>query len=232
MIPKEIKMGLLRDSINIASRDILIESRRAYEIVSTVFFAISAVIMSSIAWGTPISITIEEGVASLWIIIFFTSILLFTTSFAREMDRGTIGGLRTIPSSPLAILFGKVIYSVIMMLLVLVVILPLSVVFLNIQPTIQIFELLLILIIGVVNLSFAGSFVSSIVMYSEGKTLLLPFLLFPIAIPVFVPAILASEKALRGLGFNEYSGELRMLGAFLILVIMISIFSFETILEE
>jgi len=225
-------LGLLRDSLNIARRDILIESRRAYEILSTIFFAISTVIMVSIAWGTPISITIEEGVASLWIIIFFTSILLFTTSFAREMDRGTIGGLRTLPSSPLAILFGKVIYSVIMMLLVIIVILPLSIVFLNIQPTFHIFELLLIFVLGVVNLSFTGSFISSIVMYSEGKTLLLPFLLFPIAMPIFIPAILSSEKVLRGVGFNEYSGELRLLGAFLILVIMIAIFSFETILEE
>ena len=225
-------MGLLRDSLNIAVRDILIESRRAYELWSIIFFAVSAVVMVSIAWGTPISITIEEGVASLWIIIFFTSILLFTTAFAREMDRGTIGGLRTIPSSPLATLFGKVIYSVVMLLLVIVVLLPLSIVFINIQPSIDILELFLILIIGIIDLSFAGSFVSSIVMYSEGKNLLLPFLLFPISIPIFIPAILSSGKVLHGLAFTEYSGELRLLGAFLVLVIMVAIFSFETIMEE
>ena len=225
-------MGLLRDSLNIAVRDILIESRRAYELWSIIFFAVSAVVMVSIAWGTPISITIEEGVASLWIIIFFTSILLFTTAFAREMDRGTIGGLRTIPSSPLATLFGKVIYSVVMLLLVIVVLLPLSIVFINIQPSIDILELFLILIIGIIDLSFAGSFVSSIVMYSEGKNLLLPFLLFPISMPIFIPAILSSGKVLHGLAFTEYSGELRLLGAFLVLVIMVAIFSFETIMEE
>ena len=225
-------MGLLRDSLNIAVRDILIESRRAYELWSIIFFAVSAVVMVSIAWGTPISITIEEGVASLWIIIFFTSILLFTTAFAREMDRGTIGGLKTIPSSPLATLFGKVIYSVVMLLLVIVVLLPLSIVFINIQPSIEILELLLILIIGIIDLSFAGSFVSSIVMYSEGKNLLLPFLLFPISMPIFIPAILSSGKILQGLAFTEYSGELRLLGAFLVLVIMVAIFSFETIMEE
>ena len=225
-------MGLLRDSLNIAVRDILIESRRAYELWSIIFFAVSAVVMVSIAWGTPISITIEEGVASLWIIIFFTSILLFTTAFAREMDRGTIGGLRTIPSSPLATLFGKVIYSVVMLLLVIVVLLPLSIVFINIQPSIEILELFLILIIGIIDLSFAGSFVSSIVMYSEGKNLLLPFLLFPISMPIFIPAILSSGKVLHGLAFTEYSGELRLLGAFLVLVIMVAIFSFETIMEE
>ena len=225
-------MGLLRDSLNIAVRDILIESRRAYELWSIIFFAVSAVVMVSIAWGTPISITIEEGVASLWIIIFFTSILLFTTAFAREMDRGTIGGLRTIPSSPLATLFGKVIYSVVMLLLVIVVLLPLSIVFINIQPSTEILELFLILIIGIIDLSFAGSFVSSIVMYSEGKNLLLPFLLFPISMPIFIPAILSSGKVLHGLAFTEYSGELRLLGAFLVLVIMVAIFSFETIMEE
>ncbi len=225
-------MGVLLDSFNLARRDLLIESRRAYEILSTVFFAASATILISLAWGTPISITIEEAAASLWIIIFFTSILLFTTSFAREMDRGTIGGLRTIPSSPFAILLGKVIYSIVLMLLVLGVLLPLSIVFLNVQPTLKIFELLLILTVGVVNLSFAGSFVSSIVMYSEGKTLLLPFLLFPISMPIFVPALLSTEKVLRGLTFAEYSGELRLLGAFLVLVVMIAVFSFETILEE
>ena len=225
-------MGLLRDSLNIAVRDILIESRRAYELWSIIFFAVSAVVMVSIAWGTPISITIEEGVASLWIIIFFTSILLFTTAFAREMDRGTIGGLRTIPSSPLATLFGKVIYSVVMLLLVIVVMLPLSIIFINIQPSTEILELFLILIIGIIDLSFAGSFVSSIVMYSEGKNLLLPFLLFPISMPIFIPAILSSGKILQGLAFTEYSGELRLLGAFLVLVIMVAIFSFETIMEE
>ena len=225
-------MGLLRDSLNIAVRDILIESRRAYELWSIIFFAVSAMVMVSIAWGTPISITIEEGVASLWIIIFFTSILLFTTAFAREMDRGTIGGLKTIPSSPLATLFGKVIYSVVMLLLVIVVLLPLSIVFINIQPSIEILELFLILIIGIIDLSFAGSFVSSIVMYSEGKNLLLPFLLFPISMPIFIPAILSSGKVLHGLAFTEYSGELRLLGAFLVLVIMVAIFSFETIMEE
>jgi len=225
-------LGIILDSFNIAYRDILIESRRAYEIVSTIFFAVSAVILISVAWGTPISITVEEGTASLWIIIFFTSILSFTTSFAREIDRGTIGGLRTLPCSPLAILFGKVMYSTAIMLIVLAVLLPLSIVFLNIQLSINFFDLLLILVVGIVDLSFAGSFVSSITMYSEGKTLLLPFLLFPLCLPVFVPAILSTEKVLNGLSYVEYSGELRLLGAFFVLVLIISIFAFETILEE
>lgn len=225
-------MGMLKDSVNIAVRDLLIESRRAYEILSTIFFAASTVILTSIAWGTPVSITVEEGAASLWIIIFFTSILSFTTSFAREMDRGTIGGLRTIPCSPLAILFGKVIYSIALLLLVIGILLPLSIVFLNVQPSLKLVELFLILIIGTVDLAFAGSFVSSIVMYSEGKTLLLPFLLFPISIPVFIPALLSTEKILRGLSLADYSGELRLLGAFLVLVVMVAVFSFETILEE
>ena len=225
-------MGIILDSFNIAYRDILIESRRAYEIVSTIFFAVSAVILISVAWGTPISITVEEGTASLWIIIFFTSILSFTTSFAREIDRGTIGGLRTLPCSPLAILFGKVLYSTAIMLIVLAVLLPLSIVFLNIQLSIKFFDLLLILVVGIVDLSFVGSFVSSITMYSEGKTLLLPFLLFPLCLPVFVPAILSTEKVLNGLSYVEYSGELRLLGAFFVLVLIISIFAFETILEE
>jgi ABC-type transport system involved in cytochrome c biogenesis permease component len=69
-------------------------------------------------------------------------------------------------------------------------------------------------------------------MYSDGKNLLLPFLLFPISIPIFIPAILSSGKVLHGLAFTEYSGELRLLGAFLVLVIMVAIFSFETIMEE
>ncbi len=225
-------MGLFLEALQIARRDLLIESRRAYEVLSTIFFTISAVILASISWGTPISITIEEGAAAIWIIIFFTSILSFTTSFAREMDRGTIGGLRTIPCSPFAILLGKVIYTIALLLLVLAVLTPLSIVFLNIQPSAKLFELLLVLVIGVVDLAFAGSIVSSIVMYSEGKTLLLPFLLFPVSMPVFVPSLLASEKVLRGLPFTEYSSELRLLGAFLILVIMISVFAFEAILEE
>jgi len=227
----DLRVGVIADSFEIAMRDLKIEARRAYEIFATIFFAISSVVLASIAWSTPLFITPEEASASIWIIIFFTSILLFTTSFAREMDRGTIGGLRTLPCSPLSILIGKVLYSITILVLILAIMMPLSIAFLNVQPS-RLAELLFILVFGVVNLSLAGSFVSSIVMYSEGKVLLLPFLLFPILMPVFVPSLLATEKILRGMVFTEYTVELRLLGAFLLLVVMISFLIFERVLEE
>jgi heme exporter protein B len=170
--------------------------------------------------------------AALWVILFFASVLAFTTSFTREMDRGTLGGLKTLPCSPSAILFGKILYAVVLLLLVEIVLLLTSSIFLNLNLAERFSEFWLIFFLGIVDLAFAGSFVSGLLMFSEGKTLLLSFLLFPVCMPVLIPSVLATRKIVDGFGLIDLIPELRLLSAFLLAITGIAGLTFKFVLEE
>jgi heme exporter protein B len=225
-------MGFFSTAIRIAEKDLKAEFRRAHEILSILLFSISSILICSFAWGTTLASHPEVAAAALWIILFFASVLTFTTSFTREMDRGTLGGLKTLPCSPSAVLFGKILYAIVMLFLVECVLLLFSSVFLNLRLSEKIVEFLLIFFLGIVDLSFAGSFVSGLVMFSEGKTLLLSFLLFPICMPVLIPSVLATEKIVNGLSMVNLVPELRLLLAFLFTIIAVAGLTFKFVLEE
>lgn len=225
-------VGFLSAAIRIAEKDLKTELRRAYEIVSILVFSAGSILLCSLAWSNTIANRPEVASAALWIILFFASVLTFTTSFTREMDRGTLGALKTLPCSPSAIFFGKALYAIALLSLITGVLLLFSGVFLNVTFFENLLETSLIFFLGVVNLAFAGSFVSGLVMFSEGKTLLLPFLLFPICMPALVPAVLATEKIVTGLSLISVIPEVRLLFAFLCLIIVLVSLAFKFIIQE
>lgn len=225
-------MGFLSTALRIAEKDLKAEFRRPYEILSILIFSVSSILVCSFAWGSALANRADVAAAALWVILFFASVLAFTTSFTREMDRGTLGGLKTLPCSPSAILFGKILYAIVLLLLVEIVLLLTSSIFLNLNLAERFSEFWLIFFLGIVDLAFAGSFVSGLLMFSEGKTLLLSFLLFPVCMPVLIPSVLATRKIVDGFGLIDLIPELRLLSAFLLAITGIAGLTFKFVLEE
>ncbi len=222
-----------RAALGIAEKDLRAELRRSYEVLSILTFSVGSILICSFAWsGGSVGSKPEVASAALWIILFFASILAFTTSFTREADRGTLGGLKTLPCSPLAILYGKIIYGTALLFFVECVLIPFSIIFLNLELSGRFPALLLVCFLGAMGLSFAGSFVSGLVMFSEGKTLLLSFLLIPVCMPVLIPSVVATEEIIGGSGITEVVPELRLLISFLLLITAVMILTFEFVLEE
>lgn len=225
------KGSTLRHVIALAKKDIMIELRRVHELMSILAFAVTSILVSSFAWKGVLSLRPEVISATLWIVIYFSSILALTTSFAREVDRGTIAGLRSLPCSAYSILLGKVLYGWAVLLVVLLSTVFSSVVFLNIDAS-TLPNLLLVFVIGVMDLALVGSLVSALVMYSEGKTLLLSFLFFPVSVPILIPGTLATGSIIDGASLLDVLPEIRLLLSFLLAVVAISLLLFRHVFLE
>ena len=94
--------GVLLDLINvfhIARKDLHLEFRRKYEVFSMITFAFISVLVSSFSLGPFSPYANEILPALIWIIFLFAGMLGFYTAFAREMEQGTINGLRVLPTS-------------------------------------------------------------------------------------------------------------------------------------
>lgn len=213
----------------LAIKDLRTEFRRPYEVISLLTFPLGAVLIASLTLsGGRVP---PEMVASLiWILLLFLTILTYTTSFVRESDRGTLSGLKSLPCSPLAILGGKVVYGTLLILLVGSVLLFFTGLFLPLDLGGRYAEFLLIYALGVTGLSLAAAFVSGLVMFSEGSTLLLSFLLIPVSVPVLIPAVRGTTGLLSGT--TEVLPALQLLLAFLGLILAVILLTFACVLQE
>ena len=213
----------------LAVKDLRSEFRRPYEVISLLTFAIGAVLIAGLTLGggrVP-----PEMVASLiWILLLFLTTLTYTTSFARESDRGTLGGLKSLPCSPLAILGGKVVYGTLLIFMAGFVLLFFTSLFLPLDTGGRYAEFLLIFALGATGLSLAAAFVSGLVMFSEGSTLLLSFLLIPICVPILLPAVRATTALLSGT--TEVLPALQLLVAFIGLILAVTLLTFGFVLQE
>ncbi|MGD2200285.1 MAG: heme exporter protein CcmB [Candidatus Bathyarchaeota archaeon] len=223
--------SIIHLSLKLARKDLVIEFRRVHEFMSILAFALTSILISSFAWRGMLILSPEVVSATLWIIIYFSSILTLTTSFSREVDRGTIEGLRSLPCPSYAILIGKMFYSAVILFTVLIATILSSTFFLNIPLSI-VPSLMFVFVLGVIDLAIVGSIVSAIIMYSEGKTLLLSFLFFPVSVPILIPGTQAAGKIIAGLGFLEIVSELKLLLAFLLAIVAVSILLFKHVFIE
>ncbi len=222
---------ILSYAMKLARKDLTIELRRVHEFMSILAFALTSVLISSFAWRGLLVLNPEVVSATLWIVIYFSSILALTTSFSREVDRGTIEGLRSLPCPAFTILIGKIIYGVVILFTVFMATILSAIIFLNIRLVV-LPSLIVVFSLGVIDLAIIGSIVSAIVMYSEGKTLLLSFLFFPVSIPVLIPGIQAVGMIISGTGLSGVIPELRLLGSFLFAVVAVSILLFRYVFHE
>ena len=218
-------------ALKLARKDLIVELRRPHELLSIISFTLSSIIVSSFSWRTLLILDPLVISAAMWVVIFFASILVLTTSFAREVDRGTIDGLRSIPCPPFAVLAGKMIYGMVTLVIVLLSLIFSSLIFLN-MSTALIPGLILIFTIGAIDFALMGSMMSAVLMYSEGKNLLLAFLFFPVSVPILLPGIQAVAKILAGEPLMALMPELRLLLAFMLAVVAASLTLFQEIFLE
>jgi heme exporter protein B len=221
----------LRTAVRLAIKDLTVELRRPHELLSIIAFTMSSVIVSSFSWRTVLSLDPVVASSTLWVIVYFASILVLTTSFAREVDRGTIDGLRSLPCPPYAILVGKMIYGLVTLIIVLVCLLTSSLFFMNLDASI-LPALLTVFMLGAVDFALMGSIMSAVLMYSEGKNLLLAFLFFPVSVPILLPGIQAGARILSGGGLASIIPEVRLLVAFMLAVVAVSVTLFKEIFLE
>lgn len=203
-------------------KDLRLLFRRKHEIISLILFSSIALLAFSYSFG-PFFTYVEDVVpALLWVILFFTIMLNVPSSFAREIDKGTIDGLKSVPISPQAILIAKMLFSIVVIACVEVVLIPLSIALFSYE--LKVIPAIILLILGSLDLAFAGCVVGALTMHTESKSLLIPILMFPIIIPALLPVVVGTEKTLAGATLYEIVPELLFIGSHFLIILVLSLF--------
>lgn len=172
--------------------------------------------------------TVTAGV--LWVTFAFAGTLGLNRSMAMEKDRGCLDGLLLAPVDRSAIYFGKAIGNLIFMFIVELIVLPVY----SILYNTNLFNpgLLLVIVLGSVGYVAVGTLLASMAVQTRTRDILLPILLFPITIPIFVGAVKASTAFLQAVPMVEIWPYLNLLIVYDVIFTAVAYMIFDFVVEE
>ena len=225
-------MSYLRKILAIVWKDIVAELRTK-EMFSAMFvFSVLVIVVFTFAFDLRVSGERVRQVApgALWVAFTFAGILGLNRAFVAEKDRGCLEGLLLAPVDHTAIYFGKMISTVLFMLVVEALMLPVFTAFFGVN----LFDLRLVVVIllGTAGFASVGTILSAMTAQTRAREVLLPILLLPVAAPVLIAAVKATAGLLDGLTMAEISLWWQLLLAFAVLYPAIAFMTFDFIVKE
>jgi len=223
-------VAYLRKLWAIANKDLRAEIR-AKEIFSTMAtFSVLAVVIFGMAFDlrVPHPEMIVPGV--LWVVILFTGILGLNRSFGAEVDRGSLAALLLAPIERSAIYFGKMLANLLFLLTTELIILPAVLVIFNVN----VFRLwiLLGLLLGTVGYVSVGTLFAALAANTRARESMLPILLLPVMLPVFIAGVKITAIVLDDRGLGDLQRWLAILTVYDLIFITVAFLVFDLIWEE
>lgn len=204
---------------------------RGREIFSTMTaFSVLAVLIFGMAFDlrVPRAEMIAPGV--LWVVVLFTGVLGLNRSFGAEVDRGTLPSLLLAPVDRSAIYFGKMLANLIFTLATALVILAVMFFIFDLN-LFQPYNLAAMLL-GVIGYVGVGTLFAALTANSRARETLLPILLLPVMVPVFVSGVALTAGVLDGKAWEDLSQWFGILAAFDAIFIVVAYLLFDLIWED
>ncbi len=220
---------MLRHIKEIAIKDLRLEFRTK----STLNFMLLFALITSMMFSISVPFQSIQGTAPglLWLVFLFVGLMGFSRAFLREVELGTLDGLKSAPVSPSDILLGKVIYNLVLVLIMEAIIVP---VFIGLFD-LEIGNLpLAFLVITTGNAGFVvvSSSLSTLVLRARSRELLAPLIMFPVIYPVISTTISGLRMAMGGGVLMDVKNEFILLVSFIIIMLIVSLLTFEYALED
>ena len=218
--------------LTITWKDMLSEFRSRETITSMLIFCLIVVVIFNFMFEPGSTLVREMIPGILWVAITFAGILGLNRSFIYEVDQGCMQGLLLCPVDHYILYLGKMLGNFLFMLIMEIVILPLMIVLFNLNITNILLPLMLVIFLGTLGFAAVGTLLSAISVNTRAREILLPILLFPIAIPILLAAVKATGSLINDATITNALSWIKILTGFDIIFLVISCLLFEYVVED
>jgi heme exporter protein B len=187
---------LLRHTVAIARKDLLVELRSREILYTTVFFAVLLVVVFSFAFPRTEQAVIGAAPGMLWVAVAFAGTIGLGRAFDREREGDTMRALLLSPAPRLAVFLGKAAAIAGLIAAVSAVVAPLLVLFL----AAPLFEhpgvLAIALVLGAIGIALIGTVFAAALLRVRSRDVLLPVMLYPLLVPLFIAGTSATAATM------------------------------------
>lgn len=225
-------MNWFGSALTIAGKDLRLELKTRDVVASVGLFVLLVVVTASFAF--PTGGDGREGVAAgvLWMAFLFAALLGMGRSMALEKEEGCLEGLLVSPAAREAIFLGKLFANLGFTFAVELVILPVFVVLLQLEPGGGVALLVLCAFLGTLGLVTVGTLFAAMAVNTRGREAILPLLVMPVSVPVMIASVKTSEAALAGTWDGGTVSWLLLMVGYDALFLLVALATFPHVTEE
>jgi heme exporter protein B len=202
-------MSLLSNTSALLGKELRTEFRSRELLTTTVVFILMVIVLFSFTFDPTSAESRRFGPGLLWLAFLFAASLMLQPCFLREQTNDTLSALRLSVDDPFAIFLAKLAANTFFLLLTEFLLLPIFSVLYNVPVLPVLGWLILVLFLGSLGVSIAGTALSAISAQARMRELLLPLLLLPLLTPVLVASTEVTAALLdpspyvqrKGIGF-------------------------------
>lgn len=208
-------MSALRHVFLLLKKDLNVELRRGQEILVIFIFPLAVIAGLSFVIAT-MQLTELLVYHLIWPLMLFEAVFLTTTIFTREEEKGTMNGIRLLPCSSAVVCIAKSLYAFIFTLLTSIEALILLTFFARLQPPPT--PTYYVIVLVAINIALISTFSSALTMHSEGKSIVIPFIVTFFSIPSLSLGAVGLQKTLLNMAIGN---ELKILVAFTLIIALV-----------
>ena len=223
-------MTFWRKVLAITWKDVLSEMRTREIIFSVLVFALLSIMIFNFAFGANQETITLVAPGILWVTFTFAGVLSLNRAFVSEKEDGCLEGLMVCPISREVIYAGKMLGSLLFMLIIEAIALPVFALFFNLS--VFSLQLVAVTVLATVGFVAVGTLFSALAVNTKARELILPILFLPIVVPVIIGAVKASGMALSGETWGDLSSWLQVIVAFDAIFLVVSFLVFAFVIEE
>jgi heme exporter protein CcmB len=189
---------VLRQAALIAWKDLRIEFRSREILYTMAFFGGLLAVVYSFVFPSKSELVPLAAPGMLWVSVAFAGTIGLGRAFDRERENDTMRALLLSPVPRLAVFLGKAAATTLLVLSVAAVVVPLLALLLGADLFAEPGVLALSLVFGAIGFSVVGSVFSAALIKVRSRDVLLPVILYPLLIPLFVAGTSITAGQLAG----------------------------------
>jgi heme exporter protein CcmB len=222
-----------KTALLVLKKDFTIEAKSGEILYTTLFFAVSCVLIFAMAFvkeGEPVE---GAGAGILWIAVFFAGNLALGRTFERERYGETLRALLLAPAPRAAIYLGKLLGIVLLLSLSELFLVP-AVAFLFHAPLFaRPLLMAALLLLGTIGFASVGTLFAAMLVRTRARDAMLPILLYPITIPVIIAGVLGTSALLQSPADEPMATLwIAVLVCFDVVFVTLSLWMFEPLMTE
>jgi heme exporter protein B len=223
---------LMRLAFAIAGKDLLLELRSRTSFLSAAMFAALLLVVFNFARDPTAVATLDLAPSILWVTVAFAAVIAMNRGFTVERENHAFDGLLLAPVSREAVYWGKYLANLTFVLLIEAIVLPLLVLFFDLDLAPALPGLIATLLLATAGIVAVGTLFSAIVVRTRFAELILPVLLLPFMVPPLIFAVHATARLFAGRGLSEIAGGLRLIALYDVAFITLSVLLFSAVVDE
>jgi len=225
----------LRTALLVLRKDLAVEARSWEMVSTTLFFAVSCLLVFSFAFVKEGRIPEVADTASgiLWIAVAFSGTLALGRTFERERYGETLKALLLAPSPRTAIYIGKLLGIVLLLAITEALLVPMTALLFGAPLFARPLMLVALLIAGTFGFCAVGTLFAAMLVRARTRDVLLPILLYPITVPVIIAGVRGTAALLASPSDDaDALMWLAILLCFDVVFVTLSLWTFEPLMTE